>query len=277
MKRLTETALVALLGIGILTGCGEPSYETDVSTVFVEKDGKIVSADVEAFDEDAYDMEGLEAFVKDALLAYNGGEEGNITMKSLTAEEGKATLILEYASASDYADFNGIELYTGTIADALSAGYAFDVEFAAVSEGKADVCDISDFLGNGDYRVVIIKGNTDVHVDGKVVCVSTANTSYVDENTIRIAEGTSLTGQPAADEEDTQSGAVPTEGTEAVPETEGTEAAPVVDDGSVSEDELLMDTEEEPQKVEFVFEEDKSASGGEESEFAEVCTYIIYR
>ena len=50
MKKFGQIVLVFLLSVGMFTGCGT-SYKADESTVFVLKDGKIVSTDVENFDE----------------------------------------------------------------------------------------------------------------------------------------------------------------------------------------------------------------------------------
>ena len=44
----------------------------------------------------------------------------------------------------------------------------------------------------------------------------------------------------------------------------------------MSEDDLLFD-EEEPEKVEFEFDEEDSGKDEEPSEFSQVYTYIIYR
>ena len=46
MKKVGQIVLVLLLSVGMFTGCGT-SYKADESTVFVLKDGKIVSTDVE--------------------------------------------------------------------------------------------------------------------------------------------------------------------------------------------------------------------------------------
>lgn len=272
MKRFTGIALTVLLVIGALTGCGQ-SYEAKVSTVFVQKDGTVVSTDVESFDEDRYDKEGLQSYIEDAVADYNGEGSEAVAMKSLTVEEGRATLILTFASASDYAAFSGIELFTGSVADALAAGYSFDVEFASVEGGNASACSVNDFLGSKDLKVVIIKGNTDVHVDGKVAYVSIANTSYVDSGTIRIQEGTALLGQP--DAQGTEELSEEPEDTEAV-ETAAPQVGENGDGGAVSEDDLLMD-DEEPEKVEFTFDDEEPDSDETPSEFGETYTYIIYR
>lgn len=50
MKKFGQIVLVLLLSVGSLPVAGT-SYKADESTVFVLKDGKIVSTDVENFDE----------------------------------------------------------------------------------------------------------------------------------------------------------------------------------------------------------------------------------
>ena len=56
MKKFGQIVLVFLLSVGMFTGCGT-SYKADESTVFVLKDGKIVSTVVENFDEKTYDKD----------------------------------------------------------------------------------------------------------------------------------------------------------------------------------------------------------------------------
>ena len=245
MKKFAGVAFAILLFAMIAGGCGQ-SYEAEASTLFVLKDGKIISTDVEAFDENTYDKEGLTSYVEEAVEAYNSENGKNsVKVKSLDVKEGTATLILEYASAADYAGFNGIELYTGSVAEALAAGYSFDVEFAKLTDGNASICKVDDIVGNGDYKAVIIKGNTNVHVNGTIAYASTMNTTYVDDSTIAIQEGTQS--------------------------TEGEESL----DAAVSDNELLPDTEESD-VVQFEFDEEP-VDNTQMSEFSQVYTYIIYQ
>lgn len=266
MKRFKVIALTLLLCIGILSGCGA-SYEAEESTVFILKDGRIVSTDIEEFSEDTYDADGLEAYIDNAIDTYNAeyGKE-SVKLKKLTVKEGRATLIMEYASASDYQKFNDIELYTGSVAEALAAGYSFDGDFACVSDGKIVSCDVSDFLSDSSYKVVVIRGNLNVTVKGTIAYVSATNTSYVDSKTIAIKEGTFLL--------DTES--VP-DGTQAAEEVLGTEDDTEVQEtsGSVSEDELLDATESV--EVIFDFDEEEPDSADDTDEFSQVYTYIIYK
>ena len=251
MKKFMVWALVAVMCLGMFAGCGA-SYAADESTVFVLKDGSIVSTDVEDFDEGTYDADGLKDYVDQTIDTYN-----------------EAVLTLEYASASDYQKFNDIELFTGSVAEALAAGYTFDADFASVSDSAIKACDSSEFLNDPSYKVVIIKGNTNVQVKGTIAFASIQNTIYVDNRTISIREGASLLdsgkNSTQSTESETQSGTeVVTTETEQTTETSG----------AVTDEDLLNMTEEDTEPV-FTFDRDETKDTG--SEFSSVYTYIIYK
>lgn len=265
MKKFMVWALVAVMCLGMLAGCGS-SYAADESTVFVLKDGKIVSTDVEDFDEGTYDADGLKDYVNQTIDTYSDENgKGLVKLKSLSVKDNKAVLTLEYASASDYQKFNEIELFTGSVAEALAAGYTFDADFASVSDDKIEACDSSAFLNDPDYKVVIIKGNTNVQVKGTIAFVSTQNTIYVDNKTISIREGASIFDRAKGESQSTE------RGTETV-STETEQATEV--SGSVTDDDLLHMTEED---TEPVFQFDRNETKDSESEFSSVYTYIIYK
>lgn len=265
MKKFMVWALVAVMCLGMLAGCGS-SYAADESTVFVLKDGKIVSTDVEDFDEGTYDADGLKDYVNQTIDTYSDENgKGLVKLKSLSVKDNKAVLTLEYASASDYQKFNEIELFTGSVAEALAAGYSFDADFASVSDAGISACDSSAFLNDPNYKVVIIKGNTNVQIKGTVAFASVQNTIYVDSKTISIREGASLLDGSTNKKQDTEAG------TEVV-STE-TESSTEVS-GSVTDEDLLNMTEEDTEPV-FNFDRDETKE--KTSEFSSVYTYIIYK
>lgn len=266
MNKIKLTILVMILSIGMLAGCGA-SYAADESTVFVRKDGSVVSTDVEKFDENTYEQDGLKTYVEEAISSYNSEYgKGMVKLKNLSVKDSKAVLTIEYNSAADYQRFNEIDFFTGSVAEALAAGYAFDVDFASVSDGKAVSCDVDEFLNDASYKVVIIRGNTNVKVKGSIAYVSAVNTNYVDSQTIAIKEGTSVFGQENV-----------IQGTEEATEVEGTEAQTeaLEADGAVSDDELLNVGEEDTEMIFQFDEEDTDSDGG--SEFSQVYTYIVYK
>ena len=169
MKKFGQIVLVFLLSVGMFTGCGT-SYKADESTVFVLKDGKIVSTDVENFDEKTYDKDGLKEYVKNEIDTYNEKNgKGSVSLKKLDTGEKKATLTIAYRTAEDYQKFNDMELYTGSVAEALAAGYSFDGSFASVKNGKIKACESSAFLDDSSCKVVVIRGNTNVKVKGTII------------------------------------------------------------------------------------------------------------
>ncbi|MDD6482412.1 MAG: hypothetical protein PUF65_09160 [Lachnospiraceae bacterium] len=267
MKKFVATVLTVVLCLGVLFGCGA-SYTADESTVFILKNGKVVSTDVDDFDENTYDQEDLKQYIKSTIDTYNEENgKGLVELKDLTVKDGKATLTISYASAADYRKFNDIELFTGSVAQALAAGYSFDGDFASVKDGKIAACDAKEFMEDADYKVAVIRGNLNVKVKGTIAYVSVQNTKYVDKQTIAIGEGFSL----LETEQETQ-------GTQEAEETEGvavedTQAQEV--SGAVTDDELLNSSAEDTE-VTFDFDEpEESTEAG--SELSQVYTYIIYK
>ncbi len=256
MKKFSILAIVLTLFVFGLTGCSSSYSKVDESTIFVQKKGEIIATDVEAFDEDVYDKEKLEEYVKDRIKEYTADNGKNtVKFKKLIVKDGVAKLILEYKSAEDYMKFNGIEIFTGTVEEALEKGYSFDTQFAQIDDGEATPCEASDVIDESDMKIIIIKANMNINVKGKVKFVSAANTSYIDKNTIAIQSGTNILTDymnEMAETEDTTEG------------TENTEDSGSIDEGEIS-------TEEESTEIVFEFEEEVV-----ETEFASVYTYIIY-
>ena len=176
MKRLGCIGLTIMICAGMLAGCGS-SLEADTNTVYVSKHGKVVSMDVEQLDQSYYDETELKEFVDSAVDEYNT-ENGKNSVKvdDLTVEDGTAKLRMDYETVDDYTAFNGVELYEGKIVQALAAGYDFDTDFAGVDkDGSVTGVTREDILAQEDLKVVIIKANTDVKIEGKILYVSCDN------------------------------------------------------------------------------------------------------
>lgn len=269
MKKITALMLTFILCISVFAGCGK-NYATEASTVFVLKNGKIVSTDVEEFEE-TYDKSELETYISNIIKEYSD-EHGkdSVKLNKLIVEEGKATLIMEYASAEDYMNFNGVEIFEGTVVDALAAGYAFDVDFASISDLKATACSKDEIIENSDLKVVIYKGTGNVNVNGTIVYASVVDTQMVDNGTIAIANGNNLLGQAAEAVTSEASETSETNETEAVEETTEFED----DMGSVSEDDLLAESAEE-ESVQFDFGDEEVTDNSQS--YSNAYTYIIYK
>lgn len=245
--------LIVIIGIGIFVfgSCGVDYTETDTNTVYVLKDGKVVSTDIEAFDQNTYDSAKLENYLASIVDTYNkeNGEE-SLVQKSLTVEENVAVFVLEYANAKVYTDLNGVELFAGTIQEAKTAGYTFEDTFAKIKDGKAVVATAEEFMSDEEYKVVIIKSNTKVVVPGEVCFVSTQNVATVGEDYVLIKDGAQLIAE--AIDENTEFGT----------EVEGSDDV-VTDDELANSGDIIFDFGDEPET--------------ESSQYSEVLTYIIYK
>ena len=266
MKRSAAVGTTMALCVCLFSGCGA-NYNATEDTVFLLKNGKVVSTDVEDFDTDTYSKEDLEKFVDEAVEAYNSEHGKNtIEKKKLKVENETAVLTLEYASAEDYASFSGDELFAGSIAESLTAGYKYDTEFASLEGKQPQFCEASDILEQDGLKVVVFRGDANINVAGKIVYASAPDTKLVDKKTVGYSFGSNIvTGEEK-------------ESTEAVEAEQETEAAQQLEEetvessGSVGEDEFDFGAEEE-ENVVFEFEEDEVV----EQELPASYTYVIYK
>lgn len=260
MKKGKLLVVTVLLGIIMgLTGCGNDYHATE-STVFVEKKGKIVTTEVESFPEDVYDKNELETYIKDTLLAYNE-ENGDksVVLESLTVEENVAEMILSYASAEDYVKFIGKSFFSGSVAEALAAGYTFEGDFIDASSGET--CSKEDAMEDGTLKVAVVQGKTAIKVDGTIQFYSAGVAKLENKNTLSVS----------AEKEESTEGVETTEGTEVIKdaETEGQDVNET-EEGVVSDDELL--TGEESIVFEFGDEQEEQYEN-----VNEIYTYVIYK
>lgn len=242
MKRFMSTVLGMLICVGLFSGCGT-SLEGEDSVVYVEKKGTVCSLDVEELDQPYYSKEELETYVEESVEQYTAENgSGSVKVDSLTVEDGIAKLRMKYKTADDYARFNGIELYQGDIVTTLTAGYIFEGEFAKVESGEVTgAATKQDIYKEEDLKVVVIRANTDVKVEGEICYVSCENVKLTGADSVSIREGYYLEQNSAKEAMDAEAMDVEneteqlTEGTERELDT-ASEQEEIVDDGSFETD-----------------------------------------
>lgn len=187
MKKRISLCLIVVLTMTFLTACGG-SLKADRNTVYVQKNGKITGAAVEEFNKDYYDEAELETYVEEQVQEYVAEhDKKSVKVSKFSVEEGMAKLNIKYAGYEDYAAFNGVEMFAGTVPQAMAAGYNFDDTFLEVVEGKlGNEVDKSVITSSSEYKVVILNEKVDVKVDGTVVYVSADYTSIAAKDTVSI-------------------------------------------------------------------------------------------
>lgn len=263
MKRFFAISAMMLLALCMLCGCGN-NYDAKESTVFVLKNGKVVSTDVEQFSTDTYNEEELKKYIDSAIDEYNTiNGKNSVKLKKLSVEDNVAKLSLIYEDVNDYSKFNGIELFSGTIAEALAQGYSFSEDFAKIDGDKITECDSDEINSLSGYNVAVIKNNVNLNVYGEIKYATIKNTKLVDGKTLSIKEGNSLLQNAVGNTENSIEMASETE--------ESTQMVEESNEGSVGEDELLTgDTSSEEV---FDFSDDPSL----DTDYTDVYTYVIFK
>lgn len=194
MKKIICACLCVMLSAGLLAGCGSPTLETDTRIVYVDKKGAVTSLDVDSFQQDYYDEEGLKSDVDETVAVYNAANgKGAVKVESLTVEDQRASLTMKYKTAEDYSKFNDMEFYQGKVVTSLAAGYTFDEEFVKVEKGKVTgSATKQDIYHEDSLKVVIVKANIDVKVEGEICYVSSKNVKLTGSDSVSIREGYNL-------------------------------------------------------------------------------------
>ena len=113
-----------------------------------------------------------------------------VRKRGFSVKNDVAQLKMTYASAADYAKFNGIDLYVGDIPGAVQAGYTFDGQFAEVSNGtvrEGNAIWGSQIMTGSNYHTVAVREPLLVEVPGTIRYVS-RNVKVTDKSTAVIEE-----------------------------------------------------------------------------------------
>ena len=248
----------------------EARFDSNTSVVFLQEDGSVVSNDVIYFDTNIYNQTELGLFIEETIRTYNQEHgEGAVVKNSLTIENNVASLILVYKDADTYEDFSGIELFMGSVTEAVAAGYDFGGKFAKIVDGKAVECTKSDFVGDTELKVAIIKANTKIQIEGEILYISAENVMGYGKNWIVTKEGCDLLEVGNQLETET--------GTDTNTDTEGLTSETETSDISVDGNENLTEEEEES-GTDIIFDfGDTELPPKEDETYTEVYTYIIYK
>lgn len=158
-------ALGCCIGMSMLLGACGAKLDVQENTIALQRNGKILEAAVESFDQSYYDQEELNTYVQNAVDDYTA-EHGkkSVSVTDSKVEEKKAYLTLQYENAETFSDFTGIECFNGSIVEAQSAGYDFDLDFYPVTDGKADTKTVkgSTLLDDDESESIVVKENSDL-------------------------------------------------------------------------------------------------------------------
>lgn len=156
---VVSVCLLAAAAATLAVGCNRQKtpdnqeYDSTVGSIYVRRDGSITSTTAGVFDKEYYDLEEFSDYVKDIILQYNVDTAGlafsqtidteealPVALGSIAEEDSSVLMKLDYASVSDYLNFN--EKYQN-----LEAGVY--LELCPVGEQQADVSGVT-FIKTAD-------------------------------------------------------------------------------------------------------------------------------
>lgn len=186
MKKIISISLACLLAAGLFSACGD-SLVADRDTVYVQKKGKIICAAISDFDKDYYDEGELKSYVEERVQAYQT-EHGDksVEIDEFTVDDKVAKLYMKYKDCDTYQDFNEVTLFSGTVPQALAAGFTFNTEFTQIENGEATGSVENTTVMDSDCKVVILSEKIDVKVDGEIQYISSDYTTVKAKDTVSI-------------------------------------------------------------------------------------------
>lgn len=194
-------AVVAVILIVLIVLKVTGAFETipEASEITVSSDGTVVCEEVSDFSDSSYTKSALKSYMKETVKAYtaeNGAD--SVKLDRVRVKGDTAYAKMTYASADDYSALTNYWMFSGTIEEAIGAGYDFSDAFVSVTDGvKGTEVDTLDITSQSSLKVVILKENINVTVDGEILYVSDGCTTLVDADTVTIA-------QPDGNEDATQ-------------------------------------------------------------------------
>lgn len=248
-SRRIPAGILGFLSLAVLfAGCGKAT-DRDTASLYLDEDGFLDQQIVEHQENgDDFTQEELEAYIEETIAAYTEQaaaeeasqaasdgtedaagsgdaepqEEALIKLESCSMENGEIRIRLGYRSWREYAGYNQMPCFAGTVEEALAEGYTFEGSFLNQEGEPAGEEEI--MKSPGDRKVLILQEATEVSVPGTIL--------FCTDNVAITGKGTAVVG---AEKTESEEAAVP----EAVTGISGAEAEASGDSSSVTSADIV--------------------------------------
>lgn len=182
--RMVCVALLSILCLSF-SGCEEKEPDYSETTIEISKNGEIHNTLVGSFDKDYYNKDELKQLIEQEIAKYQSitGESGTVKLKEYSVEAGKVKAVVYYSSYEDYKKINNVELFHGTLAEAIEEGINTNVTL--VSKATNERVLLKDAVGPNE-KIVVFSEPVKIKVYGKIVYAS-ANVEMIDEKQARMS------------------------------------------------------------------------------------------
>lgn len=178
--------IVSLVSICLISGCKKDSSALSLSkvqtnTLYVRGDGSLEAAHVEQFDKEYYQEAELKKFIEKSIEKYAAGTDKTaVVLSDFEVEDNQAKALLKFAHMKDYSAYNNISAQFISLEED-SSNLILPETFVR-AEDSATV-DKSTVLSNKKCKLIIVKEELDVQVDGSIKYYS--NAMLLNNNTVQ--------------------------------------------------------------------------------------------
>lgn len=210
---LFAVIIVAVIAL-VLFFLGFFEHRSDVNRLTLKSNGSVIYEEIADMDDGGIDPDELKSYIRDQISEYNENTGSKaVRLKRFAVSDGRVYVRTSYESLDVYSDFTGYDAFSGTVSEAVKAGYDFSGYFTSDSkesglykftddapegyvsgdarilgtDGSSSVDDSDGSLVNDN--VVIIDGTyCQIRVPGTLTGVSTEDTQKVDDSTISVEQ-----------------------------------------------------------------------------------------
>ncbi len=185
---LAAIIIIVLIIVGIVSLIKGRFHDT--TTLVIDADGTVTMDEVDDFSESNYDKSDMNSYIEDLVKEYNdSGKGGKVKLKKTKVKDDKAYVRMQYSDYNAYQNFTNNELFVGTVGEAKAKGYSFEDTFSTVKDkSKGEAVTVEDMTSDDNKKVVIVRGNENIIVPGKITAVSDPNTTIVDKDEISVTQ-----------------------------------------------------------------------------------------
>ncbi len=182
---VVAACLIFLGGKKVFTGIGslleKGSSSISGNSIQISSGGVIKETTVEDFDTNVYDENDLNKLVEEEISSYNEktGNDSAVKLSKLSIKGGKATLVMEYASAEDYTAFNEITLEVKDTTEGIPADVTSVEDKKLVRASEAGTISGTAVVLNADINVIA----------PKKIRFCSPNVEMIDSKTAKVTAG----------------------------------------------------------------------------------------
>lgn len=195
IARLAGLAAALAAAVFLTTGCSTldkivgaddwMKWQPESTALQIAWDGKVTETIMDKLDEGWYSTDELQNTVAESVKDYNASHDADsITVTQFSAAGGAVRLVLSYKTGDDYASFNNLPYFDGSMLNAEMAGFLFSGTFNEIDKDSVSKKGVpnEEVLSHKEYDVSVADTGHAVQVPGQIRYLS-SNAEPVNSHT----------------------------------------------------------------------------------------------